>query len=157
LRLNDELDASALLERLCEVALLAPGNYVVAELLPVAVVNHGDSEGGVLATVLGSAADGWVADGAEEGDGLLGLHGVSPFARSIGTHPKGRERCAAPKSRHRRVAKRRSFWKGTRSLRGGRSPKPGGRGTRVLNAEPKGAAPAPKRWPSERATGDYAG
>jgi len=60
-------------------------------------------------------------------------------------------RCAAPKSRHRRVAKRRSFWKGTRSLRGGRSPKPGGRGTRVLNAEPMGAAPAPKRWPSERA------
>ncbi len=73
------------------------------------------------------------------------------FARSIGTHPKGRKRCAAPKSRHSRVAKGRSFWKGTRSLRGGRSPKPEGRGTRVLNAEPKGAAPAPKRWPSDRA------
>ncbi len=58
---------------------------------------------------------------------------------------------AAPKSRRRRVAKRRSFWRGTRSLRGGRSPKPGGRGTRVLNAEPQGAAFTPKRWPSERA------
>src|ERR1700678_256346 len=73
------------------------------------------------------------------------------FARSIGTHiPKGAE-VAAPKSRHGRVAKRRSFWKGTRSLRGGRSPTPGGRGTRVLNAEPKGAAFTPKRWPSEPA------
>jgi hypothetical protein len=61
------------------------------------------------------------------------------------------QRCAAPKSRHGRVAKRRSFWKGTRSLRGGRSPKPGGRGMRVLNAEPQGAAPAPKRWTSEHA------
>jgi hypothetical protein len=81
----------------------------------------------------------------------LGLHGVSPFARSLGTHiPKG-AKVAAPKSRHCRVAKRRSFWKGTRSLRGGRSPKPEGRGTRVLNAEPKGAAPAPKRWPSDGA------
>jgi hypothetical protein len=58
---------------------------------------------------------------------------------------------AAPKSWRSRVAKRRSFWKGTRSLRGGRSPTPEGRGTRVLNAEPKGAAFTPKRWPSERA------
>src|ERR1035441_8813004 len=65
-------------------------------------------------------------------------------------------RCAAPKSRHSRVAKRRSFWKGTRSLRWGRSPKPAGRGTRVLNAEPQGAAPAPARWTSDRATGDHA-
>jgi hypothetical protein len=64
--------------------------------------------------------------------------------------PKG-AKVAAPKSRHRRVAKRRSFRKGTRSLRGGRSPKPEGRGTRVLNAEPKGAAFTPKRWPSEHA------
>src|ERR1700721_1178484 len=55
--------------------------------------------------------------------------------------PTGAE-VAAPKSRHGRVAKRRSFWKGTRSLRGGRSPKPAWRGTRVLNAEPKGAAPS---------------
>jgi hypothetical protein len=78
------------------------------------------------------------------------------FARSLGTYiPKGRERCAAPKSRHSRVAKRRSFWKGTRSLRGGRSPKPEGRGMRVLNAEPKGAAPAPERWPSDRAKRRY--
>ena len=79
------------------------------------------------------------------------------FAWSIGTYiPKGRERCAAPKSRHGRVAKRRSFWKGTRSLRGGRSPIPEGRGTRVLNAEPQGATPAPKRWPSDSANRRYA-
>jgi len=65
-------------------------------------------------------------------------------------------RCAAPKSRHGRVAKRRSYWKGTRSLRGGRSPKPGGRGTRVLNAEPQGAAPAPARCPSNCANGKCA-
>jgi hypothetical protein len=64
--------------------------------------------------------------------------------------PKG-AKVAAPKSRHSRVAKRRSFRKGTRSLRGGRSPTPEGRGTRVLNVEPQGAAFSPKRWPSERA------
>jgi hypothetical protein len=146
LRLYDHLDAGASLERLGEVALFAPGNDVVVKGLKVAVGDDGDSEGGVRASVPGSAADGRVADGAKEGDGPLNLHGVSPFARSIGTHlPKGRERCAAPKSRHRRVAKRRSFRKGTRSLRGGRSPKPEGRGTRVLNAEPKGVAFTPKR------------
>jgi hypothetical protein len=44
-----------------------------------------------------------------------------------------------------------SFWSGDPEHARGRSPKPGGRGTRVLNAEPKGAAPAPKRWPSDRA------
>src|ERR1039458_5290113 len=33
----------------------------------------------------------------------------------------------------------------------GRSPKPGGRGTRVLNAEPQGAAKAQSRWPSDPA------
>jgi hypothetical protein len=113
LRLYDHLDAGASLERLGEVALFAPGNDVVVKGLKVAVGDDGDSEGGVRASIPGSAADGWVADGAKEGDGLLNLHGVSPFARSIGTHlPKGRERCAAPKSRHRRVAKRRSFWSG---------------------------------------------
>jgi len=58
--------------------------------LEVAVGNDGDSEGGVLAAVLGDAAGGCVADGPEEGDALLSLHSVSPFARSIGTHPKGR-------------------------------------------------------------------
>src|SRR5258708_33005838 len=84
----------------------------------------------------------------------MGLHGVSPFCPINRDTSQRAQRCAAPKSRHSRVAKRRSFWKGTRSLRGGRSPTPEGRGTRVLNAEPKGAAPAPKRWPSERVKGD---
>jgi hypothetical protein len=46
------------------------------------------------------------------------------------------------------------FGKGPGACEGGRSPTPEGRGTRVLNAEPKGAAPAPKRWPSERAIGE---
>jgi hypothetical protein len=90
LRLNDELDAGASLKWLGEVALFAPGNDVVVEGLKVSVRDDGDSEGGILASVFGSADDGWVADGADEGDGLLGLHGVSPFARSLGTHiPKG--------------------------------------------------------------------
>jgi hypothetical protein len=84
---------------------------------------------------------------------MLSLHGVSPFCPVNRDASQRAQRCAAPKSRHSRVAKGRSFWKGTRSLRGGRSPTPEGRGTRVLNAEPKGAAPAPKRWPSEREKG----
>jgi hypothetical protein len=46
--------------------------------------------------------------------------------------------------------------KGPGACGGGRSPTPGGRGTRVLNLEPKGAAPAPARWPSDRATGECA-
>ena len=73
------------------------------------------------------------------------------FARSIGTHPEGRKGALLPSRGVAALPKGRSFWKGTRSLRGGRSPTPEGRGTRVLNAEPKGAAPAPKRWPIERA------
>ena len=73
------------------------------------------------------------------------------FARSIGTHPEGRKGALLPSRGVAALPKGRSFWKGTRSLRGGRSPTPEGRGTRVLNAEPMGAAPAPERWPSERA------
>jgi hypothetical protein len=40
------------------VALLAEGNDVVVEGLEVAVRDDGDSEGGVLAAVLGDAAGG---------------------------------------------------------------------------------------------------
>jgi len=58
LRLDDQLDAGAGLERLGEVALLAEGNDVVVKGLEVAVGDDGDSEGGVLAAVLGDAAGG---------------------------------------------------------------------------------------------------
>ena len=58
LRLDDQLDASAGLERLGEVALLAKGDDVVVKGLEVAVGDDGDSEGGVLAAVLGDAAGG---------------------------------------------------------------------------------------------------
>ena len=54
----DKLDASAGLELLGEVALLAEGNDVVVKGLKVAVGDDGDSEGGVFATGLGSAAGG---------------------------------------------------------------------------------------------------
>ena len=153
LRLNDELYAGASLEWLGEVTLLAPGYDVVVKGLKIPVGDDGNPKGGVLETVLGSAADGGIADGAEEGDGLLGLHGVLLFARSLGTHiPKGRKGALLPSRGIAALPRAEVFGVGTRSLRGGRSPKPGGRGTRVLNAEPKGAAPAPKRWPSERAS-----
>ena len=58
LRLDDQLDAGACLELLGEVALLAEGNDVVVKGLKVAVGDDGDSEGGVLASGLGSAAGG---------------------------------------------------------------------------------------------------
>jgi hypothetical protein len=64
--------------------------------------------------------------------------------------PKGAKvRCSQVAAQPRCQEKK--FLEGTRELARGRSPTPEGRGTRVLNAEPKGAAPAPKRWPSERA------
>ncbi len=50
--MNDELDAGAFLERLGEIALLAPGNDVVVEGLQVPVGDDGNPKGGVLATVL---------------------------------------------------------------------------------------------------------
>ena len=55
--LDDQLDASACLELLGEVALFAKGNDVVVKGLEVAVAD-GDSEGVVLASGLGSAAGG---------------------------------------------------------------------------------------------------
>jgi len=65
--------------------------------LEVAVGDDCDSEGGVLAAVSGDAAGSGIADGAEEGDGLLDLHGVSPFARLLGTHiPEGRKGALLP-------------------------------------------------------------
>ncbi|MDQ2834934.1 MAG: hypothetical protein M3Y50_14580, partial [Acidobacteriota bacterium] len=67
----NQLDAGSLLEGLGEVTLFAPGDDVIAECLEVAVGDDGDSEGGVLAAVLGDAAAGCVADGTEEGDGLI--------------------------------------------------------------------------------------
>jgi len=56
--LDDQLDAGAGLEGFGEVALLAEGNDVVVKGLEVAVGDDGNSEGGVLAAVLGSAAGG---------------------------------------------------------------------------------------------------
>ncbi|HEY5214134.1 MAG TPA: hypothetical protein VIJ38_14055 [Acidobacteriaceae bacterium] len=58
LRLNDQFDTGAGLEWLGEVALLAEGNDVVVKGRSVAVGDDGDSEGGVLAAVLGDAAGG---------------------------------------------------------------------------------------------------
>jgi hypothetical protein len=58
LRLDDQLDASALLEWIGEVALLAECHDVVVKGLKVAVGDDCDSEGGVLAAILGSAASG---------------------------------------------------------------------------------------------------
>ena len=55
-RLDDQLDAGAGLEWLGEMALIAEGNDVVVKGLEVAVGDDGDSEGGVLAAVLGDAA-----------------------------------------------------------------------------------------------------
>ena len=56
--LDDQLDASACLELLGEVALFAKGNDVVVKSLEVAFADDGDPEGGVLASALGSAAGG---------------------------------------------------------------------------------------------------
>jgi len=116
------------------VALFAEGNDVVVKGLEVAVADDGDSEGGVLASGLGSAAGGRVADDAEEADGLLSLHGVSPFfARSIGTHPKGREGALLPSRGIAALPKKEVLGKGPGACEGG--------GVQ----HPKGAAPAPKR------------
>jgi hypothetical protein len=51
-------------------------------------------------------------------------------------------RCATPKSPHGRVAKGEELRKGSRSLRGGRSPRPEEPDTRFLNAEPPGSGKA---------------
>jgi hypothetical protein len=53
-----KLDASACLELLGEMALLAEGNDVVMKGLVVVVRDDGNSEGGVLAAVLGDATGG---------------------------------------------------------------------------------------------------
>ena len=74
------------MEAFGEAALLAEGNDVVVKGLEVTVGDDCDSESGVLAAVSGDAAGSGIADGAEEGDGLFDLHGVSPFARLLGTH-----------------------------------------------------------------------
>ena len=56
LRLYDQLDAGAGLKLSGEVALLVESNDVIVKGLEVAVRDDGDSEGGVLASGLGSAA-----------------------------------------------------------------------------------------------------
>ena len=56
--MDDQLDASACLELLGEVALFAKGNDVVVKSMEVAFADDGDPEGGVLASALGSAAGG---------------------------------------------------------------------------------------------------
>ena len=58
LRLDDQLDAGAGLERLGEVALFAEGDDVVVKGLEVADGDDCDSEGGVLASVPGDVAGG---------------------------------------------------------------------------------------------------
>jgi hypothetical protein len=87
--------------------------------LEVAVEDDCHSEGGVLAAVLGDAAGGGVADGAEEGDGLLGLHRVSPFARSIGTHPYGRAGALLPSRGMAALPREQVFGKGPGACEGG--------------------------------------
>ena len=92
-----------------EVALLAEGNDVVMKGLKVAVGYDGDSEGGVLAAVLGDAAElltvpkkvmvCWVC--------MVFLL----FAQSIGTHPKGREgalltSCGMPRCQEKKFLER---------------------------------------------------
>jgi hypothetical protein len=50
----------------------------------------------------------------------LGLHGVSPFARSLGTHiPKGRKGALLPSRGIAALPREEVFGVGTRSLRGG--------------------------------------
>jgi len=56
LRLYDQLDAGAGLKLSGEVALLVESNDIIVKSLEVAVRDDGDSEGGVLASGLGSAA-----------------------------------------------------------------------------------------------------
>ena len=50
--LHDELDAGALLESACELALLSEGDYVVVEGLMALAVEDRGAEGGVVAAVL---------------------------------------------------------------------------------------------------------
>jgi len=66
------------LETFGEAALLAEGNNVVVKGLEVAVGNDCDSEGGVLAAGFGDAAGSGIADGAEEGNGLIWSDRVNP-------------------------------------------------------------------------------
>ena len=58
LRVDDQLDAGACLKLLSEVALFTEGNDVVMKGLEVVVADDGDSESGVFASGLGSAAGG---------------------------------------------------------------------------------------------------
>jgi hypothetical protein len=62
---------------------------------------------------------GGVADGAEEGDRLLGLHGVFPFARSIGTHPKRLEGALLPSRGIAALPREEVFGKGPGACEGG--------------------------------------
>ena len=60
-----------------------------------------------LRPVLGDAAGSGVADGSEEGDGRLSLHGVSPVCPvNRDTHPKGAKVRCSQVAASGRVAKR---------------------------------------------------
>jgi hypothetical protein len=56
---------------------------------------------------------------AEEGDGLFSLHGVSPFARSIGTHPHGRAGALLPSRGIAALPRAEVFGKGPGACEGG--------------------------------------
>ena len=102
------------------MALLAEGNDVVVKGLEVAVGDDGDSEGGVLAAVLGDAAGSCVADGAEEGDGLFDLHGVSPFCPvTRDTHPEGAQGALLPSRGMAALPREEVFGKGPGACEGG--------------------------------------
>jgi hypothetical protein len=49
----------------------------------------------------------------------LGLHGISPFARSIGTHPKGREGALLPSRGMAALPREEVFGKGPGACEGG--------------------------------------
>jgi hypothetical protein len=72
------------------------------------------------------------------------------FAPSIGAHAKGRKGALLPSRGIAALPREEVFGKGPGACKGGGVQHPKGAAREFLNAEPKGAAPAPKRWPSER-------
>ena len=78
------------------------------------------------------------------------------FPRSIGTYiPQARKGALLPSRDIAALPREEVIGKGPGACVRG-SPIPAGHGKRVLNAEPKGAAPAPKRCPIIVQTGDCA-
>jgi hypothetical protein len=129
------------------VALLAEGYDVVVKDPVALFVEDGDAEGGVVATVTGSAADGGIANGSEEGDGLKSLHGVSPCARSLGTHcPEGREGALLPSRGKAALPSEEVSGVGTqRPLAGGGGQNPEGAAGEFFAQSRRAQLPAPQR------------